>query len=40
VAAAGTKRMGTTMGWVLEKKSRKSLSNIRGDSGEAFSIQR
>jgi hypothetical protein len=35
---AGTKRMGTTAGWVREKKSTKSLSNIRGESGLAFNI--
>src|SRR5436189_6083727 len=38
IAEAGTKSSGTTIGCVLEQKSRKSLSNIRGDSGDAFSI--
>ena len=33
----GTQRMGTTDQWVLEKRSRKSLWNIRGESGVARS---
>ncbi len=38
MAAPGTYRAGTTRGWVREKKSIKSLSNILGDSGDTRRI--